>query len=151
MKFAAEQQELEKIRIANGGMLKPEAVVDVARDTENPLHKHFTWDDTEAARERRLDQARQIIRLMVVVVHEAVPPQRKYVSLPVDRANGTGYRSIEDVLSDDQRRGELLRDVFERLAALKRKYAALSELAQIWEAVDKAQAQQGEHPSSATG
>lgn len=149
MKFVAEQQELEKIRVAAGGMLKPETVVDVARDPNNPLHRHFTWDDTQAAAERRIDQARQIIRLCVVVVHENVAPVRRYISLPSDRANGGGYRSTQEVLTDESRRGELLRDVLERLNALRRKYAALSELSQLWAAVD-AVAEKAEK-SSATG
>ncbi|MFN2592332.1 MAG: hypothetical protein ABR532_05805 [Candidatus Dormibacteria bacterium] len=41
-----------------------EAVVEAARPEESPIHGHFTWDDTAAAHERRLDQAASLVRMV---------------------------------------------------------------------------------------
>ena len=36
------------------GKLKPEAVVEAAKDPASPLHARFEWDDGKAAQEHRL-------------------------------------------------------------------------------------------------
>ena len=43
------KEELEYIRQSNGGFLRPQDVVEYARNQETELHKRFTWDDGEAA------------------------------------------------------------------------------------------------------
>lgn len=53
---------LEEIRNANGGMLTPEAFVDVASHEGHVLHDLFDWDDVACAHQHRLEQARKIIR-----------------------------------------------------------------------------------------
>ena len=57
---------LEQIEGINGGRITPEAVVEDARDPESPLHDLFLWDDTEAAHQYRLSQARGVIRSIKV-------------------------------------------------------------------------------------
>jgi hypothetical protein len=132
--------ELKRLTHANGGELKPEAVVDAARSLTSPLHQQFEWDDSEAAKRYRLEQARQLIR--VIITYEQIGdgklvPYRVFVSLTPDREKeGGGYRLATTVLSDaDQRRQLLLeaRDEMKRFAA---KYRQLSELAQVFEAIE---------------
>lgn len=69
--------ELERIRRANGGV-KPEDVIAAASAEDSPIHGAFNWDDTTAAHEFRLDQARKLIR-SVVVVYPDTTPRRMYV------------------------------------------------------------------------
>src|SRR5690606_1315589 len=59
-------KELERIREANDGRLRPEDVVVSAQKQDSPLHAIFTWDDSKAANEYRLSQARRLIRLVVI-------------------------------------------------------------------------------------
>lgn len=152
MKLEQVSVELERVRTTHGGMLKPADVVEFAKNPDTALHSHFEWDDTEAARAFRLVQARTVIQLVFAVVTENTEPVRAFISLPSDRATGGGYRSIKEVLSDEGRRGEMLRDVIERLAALKRKYSHLSELVSVWSAISSAEGEaQEQRPSSATG
>jgi hypothetical protein len=138
MKKEAIKAELEQVRQANGGLLKAESVVEFARNPDTELHHQFTWDDGEAAAQYRLMQARSVIRVCVSIISEEAPATRAYVSLPSDRVNGGGYRSMVDVIGDEGRRGEMLRDALERLHALRRKYSALSELTSVWSAVEAA-------------
>lgn len=151
MKHEATTQELEHLRTTHGGLLKPEDVVEFAKDPKTALHSKFEWDDTEAAREYRLVQARTIIQLSVTIISETVDPIRLYVSLPSDRVTGGGYRSIHEVVNDESRRQEMLRDALERLQAMKRKYAQLQALLPVWNAIEQAERELQAPPATATG
>lgn len=48
------------------GKLEQQHIIDAAMDPQNPLHEIFEWDDTTAACEHRLLQARQLIRVVVM-------------------------------------------------------------------------------------
>lgn len=50
-------KELER-----GGRIRPDDLIRAARDPQHPCHGDFTWDDAQAAEERRHDQARALIR-----------------------------------------------------------------------------------------
>ncbi len=53
------------------GELTAEKVVEKAHALSSPLHDAFTWDDTVAAQERRMDQARYLIGSVRVIVKES--------------------------------------------------------------------------------
>lgn len=59
---------LEKLAAMGGGRLTPDAVLQDARSPKSPLHDQFTWDDSEAATQWRLQQARELIRSVRVEV-----------------------------------------------------------------------------------
>ncbi len=63
--------ELERIREARG--LTAEAVVEESRPKEATLHSAFEWNDRKAAHEHRLQQARQVIRCVQVVMPDQQP------------------------------------------------------------------------------
>ena len=100
------------------GKLLPTTVLDYARDPASPLHKYFEWDDTEAAEQYRIDQARQLIRSVSITVSTPVPVQmREFVSLASDRGTkgGGGYRSTMDVMSKKKLRHQLAADIFRQV------------------------------------
>ena len=61
-------EALKEIAKRDGGLLRPQAVVDAARPEDSPLHGAFCWDDTEAARLYRLDQAQRLIRRFTIEI-----------------------------------------------------------------------------------
>ena len=79
--------ELRTIAAKNDGLLKPEDVVESARPINSPLHTRFTWDDTEAANQYRLQQARQLIRTTIQYIEVDGKDQsfRVFCSLTPDR------------------------------------------------------------------
>src|SRR5690606_23964207 len=94
--------ELERIRSKHNGVLRPKDVLAAARNSRNPLHSQFCWDDSVAAEKYRLQQAQTLIISVKVVkpaTAGAVVRVRPYTSLPSDRISGGGYRHIDDVLS----------------------------------------------------
>jgi hypothetical protein len=52
----------------NGGRLTAEAVLEAAKHRDHPAHPHFTWDDSEAAHQQRLYEARRLIRSVKVEI-----------------------------------------------------------------------------------
>jgi hypothetical protein len=138
-------QELEAIRAQGGGILKPDDVVRRAKGKNNPLHKYFTWDDTAAAREYRLWQARELIRVHVRIESPGQTfPTRVYVSLDADRQGvGGGYRHIDDVLSDVDLRGQLLDQADRDFRYWEAKYSHLKELAAVIKSMDRVRAGRG--------
>jgi|ERR1017187_9523967 hypothetical protein len=120
----------------HNGKLMPEDVVNAARPKTSPLHSHFQWDDTAAAKAFRLWQARQLIRVTVEYLEEAQEKVEVFVSLSSDRKTGGGYRTTVEVLSDEEMRAELLESARKDMLLFKRKYRQLTELAKVFEAMD---------------
>ena len=116
--------ELEKLFV--DGLLSPPGVVESARDPSSPLHAHFDWDDTEAAEKWRHEQARQLIRSVKITISDASPVSvRAYVSLPVDRQSGAGYRRFEEVRDNEFLRRQLAADIDQRIDGWQRQALAL--------------------------
>jgi hypothetical protein len=111
--------------------LLPSAVVEAARDPDSPLHHRFTWDDSKAAHEYRLWQARELIVSVEIVVDNRFESSPVYVSLQSDRLQG-GYRALSDVLSDKALRAELLTTAAKELEAFQWRYDRFAELSGVF-------------------
>ncbi len=135
------KDELETIRRSNNGLLDPVLVVDYARDEDTLLHNKFEWDDTVAGEQYRIWQARHIIRLELTVIGNTRNngQMRTYVSLIADRRseNERGYRSLVEVLSDEELKLQLLEEAKADMLLFKRKYRMLVELSEVFEAMDR--------------
>ena len=133
--------ELRGLHKQNDGVLSPSVVVEAARPVKSALHKCFEWDDSVAAQQWRLEQARNLLRVVVELLD--VPdatPTRVFVSLSTDRTQeGGGYRSLVSVLSDTEMRKQLLADAVSDMRLFKLKYQKLSELADVVSAMTSAE------------
>lgn len=133
--------ELRSIAAKNDGLLKPEDVVKAARPVDSPLHTRFTWDDSEAANQYRLEQARKLIRTTIQFIEVDGQDQsfRVFCSLTPDRENdGGGYRETVTVLSDRRYRNQLLADAQDEMKRFELKYARLKELSGVIKEIRKA-------------
>lgn len=145
MKNESIRAALSAIAEANGGYLNPAHVVDAARNASSVLHDEFSWDDEEAAESYRLAQAGALIRRVrfQIVKQDAktkavsIVTTRAYQSRPSARGNG-GYESTEAIMADDEKREELLQQVLRELSAYRKRYAELSALTSVWNAIDSA-------------
>ncbi len=123
-----ERKFLESLTKKSGGVLLVDDVLNAAKDPECILHKHFQWDDTKAAESFRRIQARQLIQKCVVTIEKAPDvPIRAFVSMVSDQHSGGGYRIMADVLSDDDLRNEMLRDMTISLQKWNKQINLLSE------------------------
>jgi hypothetical protein len=133
--------ELEAVARIHEGLLRPMDVVDYARNPNTVLHSKFEWDNTKAAEEYRLWQAREIIVQVKVQMVQGLKQQdyQVYVSLREDRQqDGGGYRYLVDVMKNPSRRAMFLAEALADFEVWKRKYSALTELASIFDAHSKA-------------
>lgn len=132
--------ELQRLKDEGDGLLKPEAVVDAARAEDSVLHRFFTWEDSVAAEAFRLIEARALIRVAVLVEPSSQKITRAFVSLTTDRVNrdGGGYRGTIEVMSDAGQRQQLLKQALEEFARFRTKYSSLVELAEVFEAMERA-------------
>jgi len=108
----AERKLLEKMARRNGGVLMIDDVIEEAKDESSILHSHFEWNDTEAARSYRRDQARTLIqRCKITILAEDPMHVRAFISLPSDRYSGGGYRLVADVMTSDSMKEEFIHDI----------------------------------------
>lgn len=131
------QVEFEKLMRADpNGLLRPEAVVEVAESPTHPLHNKFEWDDTEAARLYRIEQARTVIRSFKVHIPELNVEVQALSSLDIDRKSQGGYRWTLEILERPDLRQQLLQTALNELTSIKTKYEHYTELASIWSAIN---------------
>lgn len=125
---AAARHELEELRAAAGGALKPADVVERARSPNSALHSYFQWDDSRAAAEHRLHQARSVIRAVVRYLPTATGPRRvnAYISVPGHRA--AGYLPIAQVLDDAALAAAATAELIRAAAALHERFGAFAHL-----------------------
>jgi hypothetical protein len=126
------QSELEALRGDDGLIHAEEAVEWAAKHPKSALYAHLEWDDKKAGHQYRIWQVRNV--LLSIVNEEDV---RQEVSLSIDRATGGGYRNLKSVMSTKELREVLLADALAELNRLKLRFSVLTELARVWEEVDK--------------
>ena len=125
---------------ARHGSIEPQYVVTDAAERGSPLQEYFEWDDTEAARKHRLHQARQLInRVGVRIIDQpAAPLVQAFVNvLPASAEGDQRYEPVLAVMSDAEKRRRFLRQAMTELRAWQKRYADLSELGEIFAAIDK--------------
>lgn len=131
---------IEMLRGKFKGELTPEDVLDDAKNPNSPLHSFFEWDDTEAARQHRLKQARGLIRAVVAVyVQEDKPAVRMRAYVHVNEPSAPHYRETTHALSQRNTRDLVLKRALRELNDWKRKYADLKEFAKVVEVIDQLQ------------
>ena len=143
---------IEKIGQANDGETKPQAVVDKARVRNNPLHKHFEWDDAIAGAKYRLNEARMIIRcIMVVDKRTESGTARAFMSIKDTDRGGVSYRHIEEVMGSAELTLAVMIKADKELEAFMARYRQLQDICDIiQDARDKIKVRREEVEAHAT-
>ena len=124
------RDELLTIYKTNGS-LTPAAVVDVARDPAHPLHGRVEWDDTVAAEKYRLDQARQLIRVVKVTETRGDTLLRTREFVSVHREDGPSYVPIEEVKADEFTSKLVLQQAAREWRQMLARYQHLAEFLEL--------------------
>lgn len=121
--------------------LNAELVVDEAVSPTSPLHDAFEWDNTLAAEAHRLEQARGLIRAVVVLRDNGQRdhPIRAFVHI-TDAADEPVYMDIKVAMSDKVMRQQVLQRAWKELEGWRERYAEYQELAAVFAAVDRERA-----------
>lgn len=118
-------QALARIAADGGGRLTPDAVVEAARNARSALHRHFEWDDAKAASAYRLEQAREIIRV-IRLDDGAEEPTRAFLSVKDD--SGVSYRTSQEVSGSIDLQLAVLKQAERDLDAFQKRYKELTEV-----------------------
>lgn len=151
-RFDLARDELTRLA-TEAGRLEPHDVVERARDENSPLHSFFTWNDDEAAEKYRLMQAGVLIRRIKITIIRpdakvpgelAVEQVRSFQSPETERKHGKGpskggsYIPSSKIAKDPDLRRALIATVWKELAAVRKRYAEVSELQAVWDAIEEA-------------
>lgn len=115
--------------------VSPKDILEKARSEDTELHKCFTWDDSVAAEKWRLNEARVVAR-QLVIREEKIPIDRPEVRLLYSTDNKSGYKPTTTIVRVQSEYEELLKRAYAELQAFKAKYSMLTELQEIFEAID---------------
>lgn len=126
---AAMCQELEN----SGKGLSAQTLLEANVPEDAPLHNEFEWDDTTAANEYRLSQARHIIGSLVVVA-ENVEPVKMYFN--ISRAK-SDYTSITTIMQSTDTREKLFETAMKELKAFQRKYSSIEKFEKVFAAINE--------------
>lgn len=137
-------EEFEKIRKQSKGEITPKKVVERASRPRSPLHQDFEWDDAAAADEYRCETARRMLRSLVIVREEIKTdrPQRCYEASISSAPRQPGrpkkvYKSMDDIMSDEDLRADLIARALRELIAIRNRYRDLVELSVVLRAIDE--------------
>ena len=133
-------EELERLEKENEGTLLPSTVVKEARPKKSKLHPCFEWDDKKAAEAHRENQARELLRKIVVVYEDKKEEEntiRAFVNIKHD--NESYYCCTARVAEDEDLQQNVLEQIVVDLVAVKKKYKQfkLPALQKIWDAVNE--------------
>lgn len=98
-----------------GDEVNAEAVVSKAKDKKSALHDCFEWDNSSAAEEYRLIQAREIIRSLVITIDKPDEPDKTttiraytHVDIGHDEESRFAYVPTREALSDKDLRKQVI-------------------------------------------
>jgi len=143
------RDRINEIAARNGGKIRPDDVVEDARDPDSPLHARFEWDVSKAANAHWLDTARELIRAVRVTIttDTTVVSSVAYVRDPSVGSDEQGYVSVTTLRSDEDLAREAIVYEFARangaLARAREVAAALnlrSEVDRLIAGVNRAKA-----------
>lgn len=135
------QQQIEELYSLEkpNGLLSPIDVVQFAKNPKTALHSAFEWNNSKAAHEHRLWQARQLIVSVKMLPRKNQEPIQVFVSMQSDRTKSGGYRRTVKVLSSKKLRSLLLQQAWNDFQYWKEKYDRLVELAPLFDAAENLQ------------
>jgi len=135
-----EFERIEKVL----GAVTPDTVVCEAKPAASPIHKFFTWNDGEAAKKCRLQEARRLIGSVatVEVTHNTSKPMiiRAFHSVESSKTeksfSGTAYISTARAMKNKHYRAQILDYAKMELMSWSRRYKHLKEFAKVHDAVE---------------
>ncbi len=126
------------------GSIVAQEVVDAAEPKESPLHDAFEWNDKRAAQRWRLEQSRQLLLSIHVVVkskdgeEEAI---RAFYNVRTDdsytqRTPGV-YVTVDRMMDEEELKAQILEEAARYLRSWRKKYAQYEEFAEVVKAIDE--------------
>ena len=135
-------QRVEALRRVQGDSLTPLAVVDDARPGDSPIHLLFEWDDSVAAEEWRIVQARHALNSIRIVVRRPGEVDRLVIANINLREEGQhAYWSSSQVASTPELLDKAIQEALVYMRGWEARWKDIAELAPIFASLRQAEAQ----------
>lgn len=109
-------ERLEYLSSQNKGKITPKIVIQDAKPKNSVFHNYFEWDETKAAKQYRLQQARNLINHIVeVVVIEGKQSKQKSFFSVKNGNNNIVYVTIKKAIATPNYRMQLLNQLITTL------------------------------------
>lgn len=135
-------KELMQLKKRVSGKINPEEIVTAAEDPASAMHDWFEWDDSEAAQQHRLHQARMLLGVVRVKVTgsdtEEQEPIRAFVNIRIGDAKDRQYFTVPDAMKSPDLREKLLEQARRDMDKFCERYHELQELAEVFAAMKAA-------------
>lgn len=133
------ETEMDEIAENNSGIYNPAQILralELKKKSYQLLRNKLEWNNDKAGRAYRIGQLQNLIRVRCIIISKEDRKFKVRALVNVDRGTGN-YKEIGEVLSEDEYRQSLLDQAMSELEAFRKKYEVLSELAPLFEAMDK--------------
>ena len=133
---------IEEIMSSQEGKVQPKDVVHVAEGIDSPLHECFEWNNEVAGANYRLVQARHlmgnIVRVTIQTEDNKETEQRAFlnVELPDKEQSTHVYISIQEALTNEEYRQQILKKAMSEITYWQQKYKEYHELSDIFKAIE---------------
>lgn len=136
-KFNADPNKCLKEIRSLGQDFTTEQVLDLARNPETELHRCIDWDDTIAAEKWRMEQARLVVRSLVVVVqkHETEPIKLRIFEHDHEEKV---YRETRLTFRNEDRYAQLKKQAMQEMNQFIKRYRTIVELSEVIEQMELA-------------
>lgn len=124
--------------LSNTVGLTPKTLLDANRGEDTPLHDYFEWRDDVAAEKYREEQARYVIRSIIVISEDTKPEVKAYCPVIVD--GKPEFKHVETVIKSVDLTEQMLENAKKELFSFQVKYNALRdyvELSEVFTVIDK--------------
>jgi hypothetical protein len=131
--------EITQLIESNNGAIIPETVVRAARPKRSRLHKCFEWDDKKAAKLYRVEQAKHILRAVIVEYEtddENCPTVEVRAFPNIETDGGNYYTTMARVAEDEEMSEQLENQIYRDLCFMRKKHKNIKRFSQVWQAVD---------------
>lgn len=122
--------------LSREGRLTAANLVEASRPEDAPLHRDFEWDNDKAAEMYRQDQARLMIRNIVVINDQSEKQETTRAFVHIQQETPV-YESIEVVVRDEDKLQILYETAKKELISFKMKYKGIQAFAALFEEIDK--------------
>lgn len=132
----------EVLRIKKDKGLTAETLLGEAKKKKNCLHDLFTWDNTQAAEQWRLQQARVFINEIKILVDSKEYYAFENIKIEINETDAQEtireYKLKEEIINNEEWRGQIINSAYAQLAYWKRKYEQYNfvEFSNIMTAID---------------
>ena len=130
------------------GSITPEVALSDAKKRSSPLHDYFEWDNSIAGERYRLEQAGYLIRSIVVEIIDdgkSSVQTRQFYSVSSDTVEDSDpevkqvYVTLNDVLTDTDKREQVVAYAWRELKGWETRYAQYSEFDEIHKVIRQKQ------------